>query len=260
MSSKSICYRIASNLQELFDEAKIDNGHGVDHALAVMTHAENALSVSATPKSQIERSAILYAALLHDADDRKFFPNSKNYENARRILETVLPGESKIHKLVIKMVKLVSCSNNGNSIEGFDKGEMWMLIPRMCDRLEASGSIGIIRSWIYSEYTNRPLWLENTPRATTIEELKLIAIPKRFSDYLVVKESVSMIDHFYDKLLHITSPEVVGILKNPYLTKEAHERHSYVVQIALQFGKTGTIDKRMYNKIRVHANAKKAKT
>lgn len=260
MLSKSICCRLASNLQELLDGVDIDSGHGIKHALAVLNHAENALTVSPTPKLEYQRNAVLYAALLHDADDSKLFPFSENNENARRILETVLPGEKTTHDLVIRMIDLVSCSKNGNSTGNLKKDEMWMLIPRMADRLEASGAIGIVRAWIYTEHIKRPLWLDSTPRALTIEDIGLISTSERFDSYLVKKESDSMIDHFYDKVLHITSPEAVNPLNNPYLTKEAHERHKYVVKFILRFGQTGKIDRRTYNKIRVQASAKATKS
>ena len=146
MSSKSICYRLASNLQEILERSEIDDGHGINHALAVLNHAKNALTVSSTPKEECKQNAVLYAALLHDADDRKFFPNSRDNKNVRYILETVLPGELKIHKLVLRMIDLVSCSKNGNSVDGIDEDEMWMLIPRIADRLEASGPTGVLRA------------------------------------------------------------------------------------------------------------------
>jgi len=114
-SAKTICCRMASVLQEILEEAEIDDGHGIDHALKVLNHAENTLAVSKSPRTPHTRNAVLYAALLHDADDRKFFPDSTNHDNTRRILETVLPGETATHDLVVQMIELVSCSSNGNS-------------------------------------------------------------------------------------------------------------------------------------------------
>lgn len=259
-SAKTICCRMASVLQEILEEAEIDDGHGIDHALNVLNHAENTLAVSKLPKTPQARNAVLYAALLHDADDRKFFPDSTNHDNTRRILETVLPGETATHDLVVHMIELVSCSSNGNSLEGVPEGKEWMLIPRLCDRLEASGSIGVLRAWIYTENVGRPLFTKDTPRAQTPEELETIATPEKFDNYLRVKQSVSMMDHFYDKILHITSPEAI-LFDNPYLRREAQERHDYIVDFVLRFGRTGSVDRRVYNKVRAAVKAQtKAKS
>ena len=43
--------------------------------------------------------------------------------------------------------------------------------------------------------------MRTTPRAKTEEELWAIATPERFAAY--VGASDSMVDHFYDKLLHL---------------------------------------------------------
>ena len=56
--------------------------------------------------------------LLHDADDRKYFPETcTTYANAVRIMEEAgVPDEGKsVLSDAIEMIKLVSCSANGNS-------------------------------------------------------------------------------------------------------------------------------------------------
>src|SRR5204863_4319085 len=86
-----------------------------------------------------EYYCIILAALLHDADDRKFFGDS-NYKNARYLLRKIPEGDV---ELVVHMIDLVSTSKNGNSTPVASSG--WLLIPRYCDRLEAVGKIGIER-------------------------------------------------------------------------------------------------------------------
>ena len=250
-SDINTCIKIVSHLTELFNENNIDEGHGIEHALKVMDHADNALILSKEPRENSSRQAIRYAALLHDADDRKFFPTSQGgYQNARRILNKTIPKERSVIELVLKMIDLVSCSSNGNSLDKIKKGEEWMLIPRMCDRLEAIGEIGVLRVWIYNKHVNRPLFLSTTPRASNMSELKAIATPDRFNEYLQVKKSASMIDHFYDKLLHIGTDEVVRVVNNPYIRSEAQKRHDFTVDFVLKFGETGDVDIRLLNKIR----------
>ena len=55
------------------------------------------------------------ASLLHDADDRKYFPLNKNYENAYEILLNCKLEKDRIKK-IIEMIDVVSYSKNGDSI------------------------------------------------------------------------------------------------------------------------------------------------
>ena len=249
MDSNS-CVKIVFALNELFDNAKVDRGHGVDHSLKVLGHADNALGLSKKPENITDRHAIRCAALLHDADDRKFFPESKDYQNARFILRQVFPKEKSMEELTIKMIKLISCSGNGNSTEGIKESEQWMLIPRICDRIEAIGEIGVLRTWTYSKHINLPLFLPTTPRVTSEEELEKIVTSERLAKYLRVKKSDSMIDHFYDKLLHIGTSDALLFVDNPYLRSEVQKRHKFTVEFVLQFGRDGNIDVRDLNRIR----------
>ena len=242
--------KIILSLQELFDDANVDKGHGVDHSIKVLEHANNALGLMKKPEDELCRHAIRCAALLHDADDRKFFPESDNYQNARRIMRETFPGKKCMEELTIKMIKLVSCSENGNSVEGIKDSEKWMLIPRICDRMEAIGEIGILRVWSYSKYKNRPLFLPSTSRAKTEEELNKIASSEKFKNYLRVKESDTMIDHFYDKLLHICSEDIISEIDNPYLRSEMQKRRKITINFVLKFGNEGEIDICELNRIR----------
>ena len=248
MDSDPCINKIILALQELFDNAKVDKGHGVDHSRKVLEHSNNALVLSKKPKEKYQRQAIRYACLLHDADDRKFFPQSKKYQNARKILKDVIGENKVIIELTIKLISLVSCSQNGNS---FDEGtEKWMLIPRLCDRLEAIGEIGILRTWIYTKHVFRPLFTPSTLRVTNEDELKKVITPERFSRYLQEKKSESMIDHFYDKLFHICSDEVISGIENPYLRSEMKKRREIISDFIFRFGIEGEIDIQDINRIR----------
>ena len=62
------------------------------------------------------------AALLHDADDKKYFPKNKRYENARSIMDKVLKKKADtfdialVKKEACEMISYVSASDNGNSV------------------------------------------------------------------------------------------------------------------------------------------------
>jgi uncharacterized protein len=219
------------SLRQLFIKSGIDAGHGYDHALAVMHHARHALKHFSN-LNQAQRQAVLLAALLHDADDGKFFPNNKNYENATEILQAYSEEE---RTLALQMIGLVSCSRNGNQTS--QDIPLWMFIPRWCDRLEAMGEIGIKRCQIYNEHVKRPIYIPNaTPVACNIIELECIATNERFQRYQSGVPSVSMIDHFYDKLLHLRI--ITGI---PYIDEMMETRHKIMVDYVIDFWRVTTI-------------------
>jgi uncharacterized protein len=148
-------------LNKLLTDNKVSECHGLNHAESVMNNAFYALEAQDYTLTDEEKDSVLLAALLHDADDRKFFPNNHNYENLRNILED--KSEEFINQ-VISMVDLVSSSKNGDFIPEYIKNKEWMLIPRYADRLEAIGVIGIERCYIYGKVKNpvAKLYLDET--------------------------------------------------------------------------------------------------
>lgn len=230
MDSTDIVELAKQELKKLMVENNIADHHGYQHMIAVHNHAKSALEDELLLEEN--ELAIELAALLHDVDDKKIFKNSQNNENARKILDKVLPLEYKNDKfieLVIGMIELVSCSKNGSS----KPRKSWMAIPRDADRLEALGSIGIQRCKEFNLSIGAPLHLDSTPRVHTEEELWKVATPERFANY---KSSDSMIDHFYDKLLHIGKPEYL-MSCNSYILEEAAKRNQCMIQFVLQYWK-----------------------
>ena len=76
-------------LQTLMDAHGIDDSHGVKHAEAVLEHAEAAILSAQPPLDMQHAQAVRLAALLHDADDHKYFgkESAKHMANAKRIME-----------------------------------------------------------------------------------------------------------------------------------------------------------------------------
>jgi uncharacterized protein len=221
--------QITDLLRKQLSSKKICPSHNIDHMITVMNHA-----IEAVKEIDIDdklKCSIVWAALLHDADDPKLF-DTKNYENARSILSEMKTSQEDTD-MIIKMISLVSASKNGDSIpEGVEE---WMLIPRYCDRLEAIGTIGIERCLQFARTSGLPYYLSTTPRATTVDELWKIATIDRYKGYN--GKSVSAIDHFYDKLLRLGNFPI----RNRYLDMVAADRTEPLVKFVLEFGKSGEL-------------------
>lgn len=268
--------RAVNNAKVLLNN-NVDEGHSIEHCVIVMRNAckasdhysedirkkmtkqrsrlnvllDDVFSTPAEIKScmtqlsvitdnimtPLDKLAVALAALLHEVDDRKLF-DTTDYSNARCILKDIFEDSDNliaIIPLVIEMIDVTSCSKNGNSVAE----PRWKLIPRDSDRIEAIGEIGIWRAYVYTIGVDRPMFDDETARVTNDEELALVATSKRFDQYQVVKKSRTLIDHFYDKIVHIGDLQS----KNPYLQKIADERMRPIKNFLFEFGRTGKIPK-----------------
>ena len=57
---------------------------------------------------------------------------------------------------------------------------------------------------------------------------------------MLTKDSASMMDHYYDKLLHISVFDK-NVVQNSYLIEEAARRVQPLVDVCLRFGETGVV-------------------
>lgn len=96
-----------------------------------------------------------------------------------------------------------------------------------------------MRCWQYAVEKGNAFSTETTPRPTSVEEVWAFATPERFAQYQSGGgKSDSMLDHYYDKLIHITRPNP-AVVQNRYLVEEAEKRVSPLVEICLEYGRTG---------------------
>jgi uncharacterized protein len=220
-------------LKQVLEEKQVSPCHGIEHAKTVMYHAWCALEEYEL--SDEDQLAVLLAALLHDADDGKFFPDHKNYENLRNILKQTGKSNDFIEDVVF-MVSIVSASKNGDRIPRCVRDKPWMLIPRYADRIEAIGIIGVERCYTYTKNVSKlPLYLEDSPRPKTEEEIWALATEERYNNYK--GKSVSMIDHYYDKLLRLSTFPI----SNKYFDAECAKRRKPLIDFLLYFGRKGSI-------------------
>ena len=220
-------------LKQILEEKNVSPCHGIDHAKTVMYHAYCALEEYDISKE--DKLSVLLAALLHDADDGKFFPEHKNYENLRKILQQSGKSNNFIED-VVYMVSITSASKNGDRIPRCVRDKHWMLIPRYADRIEAIGIIGIERCYTYTKNVSKlPLYLEDTPRPKTEKEIWEFATEERYNNYK--GKSLSMIDHYYDKLLRLSTFPI----RNKYFDSECEKRRKPLIDFLLYFGQKGSI-------------------
>lgn len=119
---------------------RIAPDHGFEHAVKVAKLA--LLGLKDFPGiTNAQKLAVLLAALLHDMDDRKIFPQSVDYKYARcclSILRSLWLINQDDSELVIYMIKLVSFSANRNKVYPCDLPRLWVYLPRDADRIEAA--------------------------------------------------------------------------------------------------------------------------
>lgn len=238
--------KAAKLLADLLTKNNVCPSHGVLHALRVARHAARALRHCTWKKSDKQYLAVILAALLHDADDRKFFPNNANYDNARRIIHEI-GLETDVETSIIEMIKVISTSSNGNSIPTTAIDEPWILYPRYADRIEAIGWTGIVRCWEYTLSSGVPLYTDATPRADDEKKVAAVATSARFEAYK--GKSDSMLDHYLDKLLHI------GNFRsgNAYLDGMTRRRNGPLVEVVTIFGKLGHLPDDLFARARAEA-------
>lgn len=250
-------------VHDLFESIGEDETHGYGHALKVLAHAEAGLNdYLERKKLHIDQQmAVRYAALLHDVDDTKIFPKSSDYENARKILEQI---KFNLVDDVLDMISLVSFSVNGistvysstspflgrrsSSIHGSQLSAKvctgngtkhripkWKLIPRDADRLEALGKIGVARCVAYGVQAQRSLFLDQTPRVTTTNQLLQLAT----QTWLTKHFPNSTLDYFMAGLV----PRSFMSSDLSYFIHLAAERTQPIIQVCLIFGHHGNLTK-----------------
>jgi len=220
----------------------IPESHGLAHALRVLAHADQALQATEPGVPAARALSVRLAALLHDADDRKYFPDCEEneYPNAFRIMMES-GASAKEAEDAIQMIGLVSCSKNGNSFPAEAEKAPEILWPRWADRLEATGEVGVVRCWQYAIEKGNPLALPTSPRPKNEEEMWATATPERFDAYQWSGgKSSSMLDHYYDKLLRVSQPET-ALLRNAYFEEAMRQRVAPLVRVCLAFGATGEV-------------------
>jgi uncharacterized protein len=232
-----IIKKTLNGLIEILKKSEVIAAHGYDHMIRVWEHSIQALKHE-NYLTELQKLEVEISSIKHDEDDKKLFPNGDG-QNAKKSLiiscDSVVNEDSEFILHILQMIDLVSCSKNDSSVVNYPK---YYYIPRDCDRLDAMGKIGIIRFRDFILQKKAPFHIDSTIRVYSEEELIYLIYnsKQRFVDYCNGKRSVSMIDNFYDKLLHIGQAENLQS-KNPYILKTAESFQKELINFVVGYWK-----------------------
>ena len=174
----------ASHLEALFASHAVERWpHGILHARAVRPRRRGA-AAAARPLPAERALAVRLAALLHDADDKKYFgkASAASLANARRILGAVGAAPAVVDD-VARMIHWVSCSANGNACPEPAAESPELLWPRWADRLEAAGEVGVARCYLHNLAAGDPLCVPARRRGRGRRARLALATEERFAAY-----------------------------------------------------------------------------
>lgn len=198
---------IAVNILLLIHFIKTNNlfaSHGMVHAYTVAYLAFKCIIAQFSTITFEKKISIIMAGLMHDIDDRKLVgeTNSKLYLNAKRIM-TAAKVDAAMFDSVITQISLVAYSSNGNEVD-LTKYPLWMYIVRYCDRDQCIGPDGMWRTFMYNIENRRNIYVATTVITPSKDEIEANLLPERSAQYVSGGGiSASMIDHCFDKLLHV---------------------------------------------------------
>ena len=111
---------------------------------------------------------------------------------------------------IVSMIGLVSFSKNGNDIS--PDVPLSYYLPRYIDRTEAIGLQGLYRSLLYSieKQSGVAVYREDTPRPESKEQMMMMSEGRDAAYMQRGGRSVSVVDHIFDKLVHIKLPSEIS--------------------------------------------------
>lgn len=195
---------------------KSDNsGHGMDHINRVFL-----LAMKFAEKEKCDKDIVALGALLHDVDDYKLFgaEHQEKLINTNNILNTLGLSQEKRQK-IFDIIKNLGYSKR---LKGISPSSIEGKIVSDADMCDASGAMGILRTFQYSLKHGRPFFDRD---AWPVEDIDA----EKYRNKSVASSNDSAVCHFFEKLLK---------LKNLMFTDsgkaEAEQRHQTMIAFLRQ--------------------------
>ena len=134
--------------------ARYDMSHDFSHILRVLALAKHIMAeeLKASPGKDIQKQAVIIAALLHDVGDKKYVQPG---ENPEQVVETLLlkhdcsPQFVAMVALIVEHVSYSSEIKRPQLVKKMVDVHPELAIVQDADRLDAIGAIGIGRAFAY---------------------------------------------------------------------------------------------------------------
>lgn len=185
-----------------------NSGHGVQHAIRVFNNAKKILAIEGG-----DEKIVLTSALIHDTIDKKLFKDVSNrIELVKKFLNSNNYSEEEI-KGIMYIITNISWNNGENK----QLDSLNAKIVRDADRLDAIGTMGIIRTIEYGNSHNRNFYDEKN-------------IKKTGNEYSFGEVTNSTLSHFYEKLLLLKD-----LMHTETAKTIAEKRHIFMQQFLQEF-------------------------
>lgn len=186
------------------------SGHDYHHTMRVYR-----LAVQIAERENADMLIVQLAALLHDVDDVKFFPET--CENKKNAVDFMISNgvDGKIIDSVCRIIDEVSFAGTDSVVPSTIEGKC----VQDADRLDAMGAIGIARVFAYGGSKGRKIYDPNIKPLMNMKK----------DEYRQNHKSTS-INHFYEKLLLLKD-----MMNTETAKKMAEHRQAVMVEYLEEF-------------------------
>lgn len=181
-------------------------GHDYLHIKRVLKNADLIIEDLELSKDDID--IIKATILVHDLSDYKLVDDVTQAEKSTLSLLKSAHAEDYEIERIMYIVRNMSYSSN---IDGNKELDLLGQIVQDADRLDAIGAVGIARTFYYGGSKDSPMYTED------------FQAKSKASDKDKYKKGSSVIDHYFEKLVHLKD-----LMNTEEAKKIASERHDFM--------------------------------